>query len=134
MLKYYREFFSHLGKGFRRYVPLVILGAVLSGLLEITGLLLLLPFIRILVRPEAIEKHRWLGGLMRIFHMETPLQQVCFLGSLIVVIFVLKNIYLMAHYYWQNRILRRHIADAVLSVCAVQAAPGDYHRTHHPQH
>jgi ABC-type multidrug transport system fused ATPase/permease subunit len=111
MLKYYREFFSHLGKGFRRYVPLVILGAVLSGFLEITGLLLLLPFIRILVRPEAIEKHRWLGGLMRIFHMETPLQQVCFLGSLIVVIFVLKNIYLMAHYYWQNRILRRWKID-----------------------
>jgi ABC-type multidrug transport system fused ATPase/permease subunit len=111
MLKYYREFFRHLGKEYRKYVPLVIFGAVLSGLLEITGLLLLLPFIRILVRPEAIEKHRWLGGLMRIFRMETPLQQVCFLGSLIVVIFVLKNVYLMAHYYWQNRMLRRWKID-----------------------
>lgn len=111
MLTYYRDFFKHFGGGYKRYLPLVIIGAAVSGLLEITGLLLLLPFIRLLVRPQSIERIQWLQRLMYTFHMETPLQQACFLGGLIVLIFLIKNIYMMGWYFWQNRFLRRWKID-----------------------
>ncbi|MCE5185522.1 MAG: ABC transporter ATP-binding protein/permease [Planctomycetaceae bacterium] len=107
MLSQYKQFFHYFGNRYRRYVPLVVIGAAVAGMLEIAGLLLLLPFIRLLVRPEAIEKNRWLGGVMDFFRMTTPLQQACFLGILILLVFVAKNIYLIGYHFWQNRILRR---------------------------
>ncbi|HOL30527.1 MAG TPA: ABC transporter ATP-binding protein [Anaerohalosphaeraceae bacterium] len=107
MIKYYIEFFKYFGKGYKRYIPLVIVGAAAAGLLEIAGLMLLLPFIRILVRPESVRHHRWLMELMRLFGVQSPLQQACFLGGLIVFLFVAKNIYLLFYYFWQNKILRR---------------------------
>lgn len=116
MLKYYKQFFKAFGRGYQQLIPVVIVGAAVSGLLEIAGLLLLLPFIRMLVRPEAVRHHRYLASLMHLFRMETPLQQACFLGALIIVIFILKNIYLMAYYFWQNRILRRWKIDISTSL------------------
>lgn len=111
MFKRYREFFEYFGRDYRRYIPLVIVGAAAAGLLEIAGLFLLLPFVRLLVRPETIQSNRWLGGLMHTFHMESPLQQACFLGGLIVLIFVIKNIYLMVYHFWQDHVLRRWKID-----------------------
>lgn len=111
MLKYYNEFFKYFGKGYKRYIPLVILGAAIAGVLEIAGLLLLLPFIRLLVRPESFRQHQWLVYLADALSLETPLQQACLLGALIVTIFVFKNIYLVAYHFWQNRFLRRWKID-----------------------
>lgn len=107
MVKYYLEFFKYFGKGYKRYVPLVIVGAAVAGLLEIAGLMLLLPFIRILVRPDSLERHRWLTDLMCFFRAESPLQQACFLGGMIVILFVVKNVYLLFYFFWQNKMLRR---------------------------
>ena len=90
---------------------MVILGAAIAGVLEIAGLLLLLPFIRLLVKPESFQRHRWLMRLADQFGLETPLQQACLLGGLIVFIFTLKNLYLVAYKFWQNRFLRRWKID-----------------------
>ncbi|MDH4203332.1 MAG: ABC transporter ATP-binding protein/permease [Phycisphaerae bacterium] len=111
MLNYYKQFFSYFGKGYKRYIPLVVLGAAIAGVLEIAGLLLLLPFIRMLVRPESFQRHPWLVRLADLFGIETPLQQACLLGGLIVFIFVAKNIYLVIYHFWQNRFLRRWKID-----------------------
>jgi ABC-type multidrug transport system fused ATPase/permease subunit len=111
MYHYYKEFFNFFGKGYKRYIPLVVLGAAVAGVLEIAGLLLLLPFIRLLVRPESFQRHRWLVRLADLFGFETPLQQACMLGGLIVLVFVSKNVYLVLYNFWQNRFLRRWKID-----------------------
>ena len=111
MLDVYKEFFKYFGKGYKKIIPLVIIGAAIAGVLEIAGLLLLLPFIRLLIRPESFERHAWLVKLADLFGLQTPLQQACLLGGFIVLIFVAKNIYLILYYFWQNKVLRRWKID-----------------------
>jgi ABC-type multidrug transport system fused ATPase/permease subunit len=86
---------------------MVIIGAAIAGVLEIAGLLLLLPFIRLLVKPDSFQQHAWLVRLAELFGFETPLQRACLLGGLIVLLYISKNIYLVMYHFWQNRFLRR---------------------------
>ena len=116
MLKLYKEFYHHFGSGYKRYVPFVIIGAVIVGILEIAGLILLLPFVRILIRPESVNKYQILKVVMEKLYLETSLQQACLIGLLIVCIFVFKNIYLLTYYYWQNKFLRRWKIDISTSL------------------
>jgi len=111
MLTYYKQFFKYFGQGYKKTIPFVILGAAIAGVLEIAGLLLLLPFIRLLIRPETFNRRTWLVKLSNLFGLETPLQQACLLGGLIVLIFVGKNVYLILYYFWQNKMLRRWKID-----------------------
>jgi ATP-binding cassette subfamily C protein len=116
MLKYYRQFFHYFAKGYRKYVPIVILGAAFAGVLELTGILLLFPFIQLLINPEIIERHEWLAQIFQFFRMETRFQQAGFIGAVILMIFIFKNSYLMAFYFWQNKILRLWKVDISASL------------------
>lgn len=116
MLKYYKEFFKYFGIGYKKYIPLVIIGAAVAGVLEIAGLLLLLPFIRLLIQPETINRHRIIHAIIQNLQIESPLKQACFIGSLIVTIFIAKNIYLLFYYFWQNKILRKWKIDISTSL------------------
>ncbi len=116
MLGVFLDFFKYFGKGYRRYIPFIIAGAAVAGALEITGLLLLLPFIHILVHPENISKYHFLYNLMQSCNVTTVLQQAFFVGALIVVIFVLKNVFLLFYYFWQNRFLREWKIDISMSL------------------
>ncbi|MCK5784022.1 MAG: ABC transporter ATP-binding protein [Desulfobacterales bacterium] len=116
MIKYYKQFFTYFGRGYKRYIPLVVLGAAIAGVLEIAGLLLLLPFIRLLVKPDSFQKYPWLVRMADLFGFETPLQHACLLGGLIVVVFVAKNLYLVMYHFWQNRFLRRWKIDISTSL------------------
>ncbi|MHC4266328.1 MAG: ABC transporter ATP-binding protein [Planctomycetota bacterium] len=107
MLNYYREFFKYFGKGYKRYIPLVVIGAAIAGVFEIAGLLLLLPFIRLLIRPESIERHRIIYAIIRYFDIESPLHQAFLIGMMVVLIFMLKNVYLLFYHFWQNKVVRR---------------------------
>lgn len=111
MFSLYKEFFKYFAKGYKKNIPFVIIGAAIAGVLEIAGLLLLVPFIRLLMRPESFNRHAWLVQLADILGLETPLKQACLLGGLIVLIFVGKNVYLIFYYFWQNKVLRRWKID-----------------------
>jgi ABC-type multidrug transport system fused ATPase/permease subunit len=116
MLAVYKEFFKYFGAGYKRYVPFVLIGAAIAGVLEIAGLLLLLPFIRLLIRPESLDRYAWLVRLSNLFGLHTPLQKASLLGGLIVLIFVVKNVYLLVYYFWQNKMLRRWKNDISTSL------------------
>lgn len=116
MLGFYLEFFKYFGRGYKKYIPFVIAGAAVAGVLEIAGLLLLLPFIHILVHPESISKYHFLYSLMRLCNVTTVLQQAFFVGALIVITFVFKNVFLLFYYFWQNRFLREWKIDISLSL------------------
>ncbi len=116
MLKYYREFFKHFGIGYKKYIPIVIIGAAIAGLLEIAGLLLLMPFVRLLIRPETIGRHRIIHTIIQHFQIKSALQQACFIGAIIVAIFIAKNIYLLFYYFWQNKVLRKWKLDISTSL------------------
>ena len=111
MLRHYLDFFKYFGNGYKRYIPLVIVGAAIAGVFEVAGLLLLLPFIRILIHPESIRQYQSLHSLMQFCGVNSVLQQACFIGVLIVVIFVIKNVFLLVYYFWQNKFLRKWKID-----------------------
>jgi ABC-type multidrug transport system fused ATPase/permease subunit len=111
MLKYYREFFHYFAKGYKKYVPFVILGAVVAGVLELTGIMLLVPLIKILINPNALEEYTWLVKFFELLRMDTQFRQAAIIGVGILVIYILKNTYLVAFYYWQSKILRTWKVD-----------------------
>ena len=95
---------------------MVIIGAAIAGVFEVAGLLLLLPFIRILIHPESIRRYQSLYSLMQFFNVDSVLHQAFFIGVLIVVIFVIKNIFLLFYYFWQNKFLRKWKIDISMSL------------------
>ena len=116
MLKYYRQFFHYFARGYRKFVPIVILGASLAGVLELLGIMLLLPFIQLLIKPEIVENSKMLSAIFRFLRIEGSLQQAAVIGVGILLIFILKNVYLMIFYFWQNKILRLWKVDISASL------------------
>ena len=81
---------------------------LIGGLLETMGVSMLLPVVQAIMDPEAIMEREVVGKVVAALHIETSRQLIIvMLGSLIVV-FVVKNVYLLFQTYVQNTFVTRN--------------------------
>ena len=81
---------------------------LIGGLLETMGVSMLLPVVQAIMDPEAIMENEVVGKVVTALHIETSRQLIIvMLGSLIVV-FVVKNVYLLFQTYVQNTFVTRN--------------------------
>lgn len=81
---------------------------LIGGLLETMGVSMLLPVVQAIMDPEAIMEQEVVGKVIAALHIETSRQLIIvMLGSLIVV-FVVKNVYLLFQTYVQNTFVTRN--------------------------
>ena len=81
---------------------------LIGGLLETMGVSMLLPVVQAIMDPEAIMEQEVVGKVVAALHIETSRQLIIvMLGSLIVV-FVVKNVYLLFQTYVQNTFVTRN--------------------------
>ena len=81
---------------------------LIGGLLETVGVSMLLPVVQAIMDPEAIMEQEVVGKVVAALHIETSRQLIIvMLGSLIVV-FVVKNVYLLFQTYVQNTFVTRN--------------------------
>lgn len=105
-LRFLKKFYVE--HGFRHKGKLIglFIGAILSGLFEILGLITLYMLLRLLINVNALGEDHFVIQLASFFGAETKNQIILFMGVSITLIFILKNIYVMGYYYYQHHTLK----------------------------
>ena len=117
LVKHFRpliDFYDFYAYRHKKNLFLLFLGAVVSGLLEIMGLLLLYYLLRLLVSSDSLPESHWLIVTLNALGVKNQFSGIVLLGSMIVFIFVLKNLYVISYYFAQHVTLRRWKNDISL--------------------
>ncbi len=91
----------------RQLVGLGVL-ILIGGLLETLGVSLLLPVVSAFMNPDAIMDNALVGRVARILHIETGGQLLTYMLVALIVLYVLKNAYLLFLTYVQNTFVTRN--------------------------
>ncbi|MBP3469864.1 MAG: ABC transporter ATP-binding protein [Lachnospiraceae bacterium] len=75
--------------------------ALIGSVWELLGVSAILPFIQSIMTPEEAKKEWYVAFFSRWFDMETPIQMMTVMGVMIIIVYILKNIYLMCSSYIQ---------------------------------
>lgn len=84
----------------RQYV-LVTLIALIGSLWELLGVSAILPFVEAIMTPDQLENAWYYDLLQKWFHPESMIEIITILGLLIILVYILKNVYLMFSSYVQ---------------------------------
>ncbi len=79
--------------------------AILASVLEMLGIASVLPFLKIMTAKDGIESYPWLYTFLAKLHLETPLKSLIALCFLIVVFFIIKNLYMIFYQHISGKIL-----------------------------
>ncbi len=96
----------------RQYV-LVTLIALIGSLWELLGVSAILPFVEAIMTPEVLEGTWYYAILGRWFHPESTIDVITILGIMIILVYILKNIYLMFSSYvqaWYSTSVQRDLS------------------------
>lgn len=96
----------------RQYV-FVTAVALIGSVWELLGVSSLLPFIQTIMTPEEAKKEWYVAFFSRWFRMDTPIQMMTVMGILIIIVYILKNAYLMMSSYvqaWYSTSVQRDLS------------------------
>lgn len=96
-LENYKRFIKYYGQG--RYLKLCIFSilSIIAGFLELIGIAMIYPFIMLIINPDLITKH------IPFLNIENTLLTGLIIGATVLLIFVLKNLYMIFVQYIQNK-------------------------------
>ncbi len=101
------QFYNFYGFKCKKQLSLLLFGAVISGVIEILGLILLYVLIRLMIDFKGFAENHTLVKIFSFFHLEDPNIIIPIFGGFILSIFVFKNVYLMFYYLLQHKILKQ---------------------------
>lgn len=73
----------------------------IAGMIEITGIALIFPFVYLLVDPAAIKSHKAIADMMAVVHIQTNDELKIVLGGIVIGLILLKVIYMLFFRYLQ---------------------------------
>ncbi|CAN5909631.1 ABC transporter ATP-binding protein [soil metagenome] len=91
--------------GDRRRVAILVALMTIGASMEALGVGLIMPFIALLQRPALVHESRPLAALMRLTGVQTATGATMLLAALLLVVFVVKNVYLAITTWLQLRFL-----------------------------
>ena len=99
MIKRYREsvnkIFYVFDKKQKRTIFCLLIVIIIGALFELLGVTAVLPFITLALSPNALNKNAKLGMLYNMLHMSSPTVFLAVLAGILIMIYVVKNIYLV---------------------------------------
>ena len=103
----------------KQKIQLVLLLAVIfvGAFVELLGVSAVLPVINVALAPETIDETWYLAEIKRIMGFTQPSQILKFLAAVLILIYILKNIYVMMMYSFQYRFIynnQRYLSEAEL--------------------
>lgn len=103
----------------------------IGTLLELLGVTAIMPFIDVVMNPEAIQKKWYLKWLYELFHFNSDVTFMVFLAAALIAIYVVKNVYLCIMYNLQYQFTfsnQRKLAYRMLDCYMRQ--PYSFHLSH----
>lgn len=81
----------------------ILLMTLIGALVETLGVSIIIPFVQAMVNPDELLENPWIKPLAEMFHIEEGIQIVIFIGCLIALVYILKNLYLTLLSYCRVR-------------------------------
>ena len=78
---------------------------VISAFLELFGISLILPFINVVINPAIITTNKYFLYIYKILNIGNSTSFLIFLAIVLMVAYIFKNLYMLAVYYFQYKIL-----------------------------
>lgn len=113
-----KKIFGIMNAKTRVYAVVVFVIIFISSLLELLGITVLIPFISAVIEPDMLESNEYVVALFESIGVHTGAEKIVCLGILIVIVYLIKNLFLMVSLYVQTRFkwgLRRKFTKEVFS-------------------
>lgn len=91
----------------RQLVGLGVL-ILIGGLLETLGVSMILPVVEVIMDPEAVMSNEWVVKAIDVLNIRTSRQLIILMLGTLIVLYVVKNIYLLFQTYVQNTFVTRN--------------------------
>lgn len=85
----------------KRAVPLFFCG-IISALLELCGITIILPFVQAITEPEQVMNNRFVKPVLEFLCITDSTTTLVLIGVVIIVLYILKNLYMIFYVYFQN--------------------------------
>lgn len=92
---------------------LVTFIAFIGSMFELLGVTAILPFIEAIMTPDDLDGKWYMAIVNKLFHPTSPIETMTILGILIILVYVIKNIYLMFSSYvqaWYSTSVQRDLS------------------------
>ena len=105
MLKLLREIRVLMTPADKAVMLALIALMVIGGGLEIIGISILMPVVAVLTKPELLEQNRFLAMFYQLANPSSLSGFLLTLCGVIIVFYILKNLYLLLLTYWQSKFI-----------------------------
>ena len=99
----FSKFIKYYGKGRKIKLFCFFLLSLIAGGLEFLGISLVYPFILLIIKPETITVTKYYKNFAAFTHQPNILVNAFLLGILIMLVFIIKNLYMLLCSYLQNK-------------------------------
>lgn len=103
MLKDLFKFIQYYGKRRKLKIFGFFLVSLISGLFEFIGIGLIYPFLMLIINPQEVIEYKSIVTVINYFHINHILTITTFIGFLIVLMFLFKNLLMILCIYLQNK-------------------------------
>ncbi|MBO6241612.1 MAG: ABC transporter ATP-binding protein [Butyrivibrio sp.] len=94
MRKIYKKVMKLLDAKQKRQMVGIVIMMLIGGVLESMGIALIAPVMQVVVDPEQIQKSTILSFIYNVFNFSSPTQLAAFIMVMLILVFVIKNIFL----------------------------------------
>lgn len=99
--KVIKELGTILSRKQKRQAIWIFAVIVVSAGFELIGITAVLPFLQVMLTPEIVMESRLAQPFIRMFHIETNTQMLVLMGTGVILVYILKNLYMLFSYYVQ---------------------------------
>lgn len=99
------KFIKYYGKGRKLKMVGFFLLSLIAGFLEFMGIALIYPFILLIVQPQSVINTKYYQSYVSYIHVQSPLANAFIIGFFVVLLFILKNLFMIWSLYLQNKFL-----------------------------
>ena len=105
--KNFKLFLNNYGKDKLNKIYFFIFLSIIAGCMEFIGIALIYPFILMIINPESVTNTTFYTNAANFLHLTNVSINTFLIGFGAILIFVLKNIYMMGTIYFQNNFIVR---------------------------
>lgn len=105
MIRIIKKFGLLLNKHQKGRVAIILIMMVLGAFFEVLSISLLVPFVSIVMQPEIISTNKYIGKFVCFFNINSNKELLISGLFILILIFIIKNLYLMLEYYVQYRFI-----------------------------
>lgn len=99
----FTRFLKYYGKGFKIKLFCIFILSLIAGFFEMAGVALVYPFILLILNPSAVTNNPYYIKYSHMLKLNDPLLMAMVLGTFVILLLIIKNIYMIGFAYIQNK-------------------------------